>query len=87
MSSSHPQRRERRILGQEGAGVLLALLILIGQTGALVDYQWTVTLGLQEIERAGTAVSSAMDPGFAVADTFVYLLLIAGLIGSWLAKR
>lgn len=62
-------------------------MLLLGQTGALINYEFAVTLGLQEPALQVTAVGVVMNQGFAVADTLVYLpLLMVGVIGLWLHK-
>ncbi|SFM29348.1 hypothetical protein [Methanolobus profundi] len=67
-------------------GIILTLLFLSGQTFSLIDYDMTVSLGLQEsVEEVGE-VGIAWANGFAFADTILYIpLLIIGIIG--LLKR
>lgn len=66
------------------SGILLLLLLLLGQTMSFINYEFTVSLGLQEpvdeISKLGVAVNKA----FGVGDTIIYVpILIAGLIGLW----
>jgi hypothetical protein len=65
-----------------GFGILLSLLLLFGQTLALIDYDLTVTLGLQESVTEVGKVGIAYAKGFGFGDTVIYLpLLVAGIIG------
>jgi hypothetical protein len=65
---------------------LLSLLYLLGQTMAFINYDFTVMLELQEPVEEITEIGVALNKGFGVGDTVVYLpLLIAGIIG--LIKR
>ena len=64
------------------------LLLLAGQTMAIVDYELAVTLGLQEsvdeIGEHGVQVNRA----FGTSDTFVYIpLIILSIIGLARRKR
>ncbi|MEJ2614729.1 MAG: hypothetical protein P8Z35_07210 [Ignavibacteriaceae bacterium] len=65
-----------------GPGLLLAFLLLLGQTLALFDYDLTVEMGLQESEAEVSKVGIAFAKGFGFGDTLIYLLLlITGIIG------
>ena len=69
-----------------GVSILLALLLLSGQTFALINYDLMVSMGLQESEEEVTKLGVAWAKAFAIGDTVFYLpLLIAGIIG--LSKR
>jgi hypothetical protein len=62
--------------------------LLIGQTGALIDYDLMVSLGLQEAAHEITEIGVVYNEAFAAADTFVYLpLLVIGLVGLWFQTR
>jgi hypothetical protein len=66
--------------------LLLIALMLVGQTGSLFDYDFTVSLGLQESVGEITDVGVAWAVGSAFGDTVFYLpLFIAGVAG--LLKR
>jgi len=68
------------------ASSLLVVLLLIGQTFALIDYQSAVALGLQESVEEITYVGIAFAKGFAFGDTLFYIpLLLLGIVG--LLKR
>lgn len=65
-----------------GFGILLSFLLLFGQTLALIDYDLTVELGLQESVTEVGKVGIAYAKGFGFGDTVIYLpLLVAGIIG------
>jgi len=67
-------------------GILLTIMLLIGQTFSLINYDLTVSLGLQESVEEVSEVGVAWAKGFAFGDTIIYLpLLLIGIIG--LLKR
>ena len=67
-------------------GILLTIMLLIGQTFSLINYDSTVSLGLQESVEEVSEVGVAWAKGFAFGDTIIYLpLLLIGIIG--LLKR
>ena len=67
-------------------GVLLTIMLLIGQTSALFSYDQAVAIGMQESEEEVGKVGIAWAKGFAFGDTIFYVsLLIVGIIG--LLKR
>ena len=67
-------------------GILLTIMLLIGQTFSLINYDLTVSLGLQESVEEVSEVGVAWAKGFAFGDTVLYLpLLLIGIIG--LLKR
>ena len=62
--------------------ILLNLMYLLGQTMAMIDYELTVSLGLQESVREISEVGVAFNKGFGFGDTFIYIpLFIIGIIG------
>ncbi len=62
--------------------LLLNLIMLIGQTGSLFDYGFTVSIGLQESIEEVTGVGVAWAKGFAFGDTVFYIpLYIIGIVG------
>ena len=67
---------------------LSIVLMLIGQTMSVFNYDLTVRMGLQEsIEEVGE-FGVQVNRAFGVGDTVVYVpLLIASLLGLWLKKR
>ncbi|WP_406661733.1 hypothetical protein V7O66_04230 [Methanolobus sp. ZRKC3] len=68
-------------------GILLTIFLLLGQTLSLIDYDLTVSLGLQESVEEVSEVGIAWAKGFAFGDTVFYLpLLVMGIIGL-LKKR
>ena len=67
-------------------GFLLLALLLLGQTMAVIDYDFTVSIGLQESEHVMGEMGVAANRGFGIGDTAVYVPLLAlGLYG--LLKR
>lgn len=66
--------------------ILLAIMLILGQTLSLINYDLTVSLGLQESAEEVSDVGVAWAKGFAFGDTVFYLpLLLLGIIG--LLKR
>ena len=67
---------------------LSVVLLLLGQTMSLVDYDLTVRLGLQESPEQVGAHGVQVGRAFGAADTLVYIpLILASLVGLWLRKR
>lgn len=67
-------------------GILLSIMYLLGQTMAVIDYDFTVSIELQEPVEELTEVGVAMNKGFGLGDTLIYIpLLVFGIIG--LIKR
>ena len=70
------------------AGILLLLLLLVGQTFSLINYEAAVTYGLQESVQEVSEVGIAFAKGFAFADTLVYIpLLLLGIVGLLKRKK
>lgn len=68
--------------------LFLLIMVLAGQTMALIDYELTVSMGLQEPAGQVTAVGVAMNKGYGVADTLIYAPFLAGgLLGLPLRRR
>ena len=70
--------------------ILMAIFLntwyLVGQTMCIFNYDFTVSIGLQDSEHAVTAVGVAFNKGFGIGDTIFYIpLFIIGIIG--LIKR
>lgn len=64
-------------------GILLCLMMLVGQTGSLIDYEFAVSIGMQESVEEITPVGVAWAKGFAFGDTLIYIpLFVAGLVGT-----
>lgn len=71
-----------------GLGVVLIILLLAGQSFSLLNYELTVSLGLQESVEEVTPVGVAWAKGFALGDTLAYIpLLIVGIIGLLKSKK
>ena len=64
------------------------LLMLVGQTMAVFDYDLTVRLGLQEKPEEMTDFGVQVNRAFGAADTVVYVpLMLISLVGLILRKR
>ena len=64
------------------------ILLLMGQTMALIDYDFAVQLGLQESIKDVSSYGVQVNRAFGAGDTTVYIPLIAlSLIGLMLRKR
>lgn len=64
------------------------LLMLIGQTTAVFDYDLAVRLGLQESPTQVGAFGVEVNRGFGAGDTIVYIpLLVVSLAGLLLKRR
>ncbi|WP_273565689.1 hypothetical protein [Maribacter halichondriae] len=68
--------------------IVLTLFLLVGQAFSLINYDFIVSLGLQESIDEVTAVGIAWLKAFALGDTLVYIpLLIMGIIGLLRRKK
>ena len=68
--------------------ILLNLIMFIGQTGSLFNYEFTVSIGLQESIEEVTGLGVAWSNGFAFGDTITYIpLFIAGIAGLFKRKE
>jgi len=65
-----------------GTGILLNLVYILGQTMAIISYDFTVSIGLQEHVDAITEIGVALNKGFGFGDTIIYIpLFIIGIVG------
>ena len=61
---------------------ILLLFLIVGQSFSLIDYNYIVSIGLQESSEEVTKVGIAWLKAFAIGDTLAYIpLLILGIIG------
>jgi len=61
---------------------LLLFFLIVGQSYSLIDYNYVVSIGLQESSEEVTQVGIAWLKAFATGDTLIYIpLLLAGIIG------
>lgn len=68
-------------------GSLLAFMLILGQAMSLIHYDFVVSMGLQEPKEIVSEMGVAVNKGFALSDTVIYLpLLLAGLIGLCFKK-
>lgn len=69
------------------SGIFLLCFFVLGQTMSLINYDFTVALGLQEPKNVISEIGVAINKGFGAGDTIVYIpLFLAGLIGLWKRK-
>jgi len=69
-------------------GMLFSVMILLGQTMSFINYDFTVSIGLQESRDVVGEMGVAINKGFGLSDTIIYLpLLVIGLVGLWLRKK
>src|SRR3990167_11164101 len=68
-------------------GILLLLMLILGQMMAFINYDFPVSIGLQESKDVIGETGVAVNKGIGVGDTIIYLpLLVLGLIGLWLRR-
>ena len=68
-------------------GFLILLMLILGQMIAFINYEFTVSVGLQESVDIIGEYGVASNKAFGVGDTIIYLpLLIFGLLGLWKNK-
>ena len=66
------------------AGIFLLGVLVLGQAMSLINYEFTVSMGLQEPKDVITEMGVAVNKGFGAGDTLIYIpLLVLGLIGLW----
>jgi len=69
-------------------GVALLAMLILGQTMSFIDYDFTVRLGLQESVDVVGPLGVAVNKGFGIGDTVIYIpLLLLGLFGLSLRRR
>lgn len=68
-------------------GILLLLMLILGQMMAFINYDFAVSIGLQESKDIIGEMGVAVNKGFGVGDTIIYIpLLVFGLIGLCFRK-
>ena len=68
--------------------IVSTVLLLMGQTMAIFNYEFAVKLGLQEDVREVGQIGVQVNRAFGARDTLVYIPLMAiSLIGLFLRKR
>jgi hypothetical protein len=83
-----PEKRPAGLWIMTMVGILLLLMLVLGQMMSFINYDFTVSLGLQEPAEMVTLMGVAVNKGFGLGDTIVYIpLLVAGLAGLWLRAR
>jgi len=69
-------------------GILILVILLAGQMMSFISYEFTVSIGLQESVDVVGEMGVAVNKGFSVGDTIVYIpLLVIGLVGLWIRKK
>jgi hypothetical protein len=67
---------------------LSILLMLVGQTMSVFDYELTVQLGLQESQEQVGSFGVQVNRAFGASDTIIYIpLLIGSLVGLIMKKQ
>lgn len=65
-----------------GIGIVLNIFYLLGQTSAIINYDFAVSIQLQEPVNNVTEVGVALNKGFGLGDTLAYIpLFILGIVG------
>lgn len=68
-------------------GILLLLMLILGQMMAFINYDFAVSIGLQESKDIIGEMGIAVNKGFGVGDIIIYTpLMVFGLIGLWFRK-
>jgi hypothetical protein len=68
--------------------IVSMVLLLMGQTMAIFNYEFAVKLGLQEDVKEVSEFGVQINRAFGASDTFVYIPLMAiSLVGLFLRKR
>ena len=68
--------------------IISMVLLLMGQTMAIFNYEFAVKLGLQEDVKEVSEFGVQINRAFGAGDTFVYIPLLAiSLVGLFLKKR
>ena len=61
---------------------ILLLFLIVGQSYSLIDYNYVVSIGLQESSEEVSKIGIAWIKAFAIGDTLAYIpLLLLGIIG------
>ena len=69
-------------------GILVLIMLFLGQMMSFINYEFTVATGLQESVNVIGEMGVAVNKGFGVGDTIIYIpLLIMGLVGLWIRKE
>jgi len=68
-------------------GLLILAMLFFGQMMSFINYDFTVSIGLQEPVNVIGEMGVALNKGFGLGDTIIYIpLLIIGLLGLWFKK-
>ena len=68
-------------------GIISLAMLLIGQLPSFINYDFSVSIGMQEPANVIGAMGVAVNKGIALSDTLIILpLLLIGLAGLWKRK-
>lgn len=69
-------------------GMLILIMLFLGQMMSFINYEFTVSIGMQESVDVIGEMGVAVNKGFGVGDTMIYIpLLILGLVGLWIRRE
>ena len=69
-------------------GFIFLAMLFLGQMMSFIDYEFTVSIGLQESVDVIGEMGVAVNRGFGVGDTIIYIpLLVTGLVGLLIRKK
>jgi hypothetical protein len=69
-------------------GFFFLAMLFLGQMMSFIDYEFTVSMGLQESSEVIGKMGVAVNKGFGAGDTIIYLpLLLTGLVGLLIRKK
>jgi len=68
-------------------GIFNLVMLFIGQMMSFINYDFAVSIGLQEPVNVVGEMGVAVNKGFGVGDAIIYIpLLIIGILGLWFKK-
>ena len=69
-------------------GILILVMLFVGQMMSFINYEFTVSIGMQESVDVIGEMGVAVNKGFGVGDTIIYIpLLLFGIVGLLIRKR
>ena len=69
-------------------GMLILVMLFVGQMMSFINYEFTVSIGMQESVDVIGEMGVAVNKGFGVGDTIIYIpLLLFGIVGLLIRKR
>ena len=58
-------------------GILILIILFVGQMMAVINYDFTVSIGLQESADVVSEMGVSVNKAFGVGDTIIYIPLLA----------